>query len=103
MTAVTHLALALGLLGTLGPAVQAQDADPELPGYYRFYKRVGDQAELDAEREFAEARAAGEYAAQHPDLPLAGLALPDAKGLNVSLRRNIGKRNTLLVTFRSWW
>ena len=98
----------LALLAALSaPAVGAQDAAAaqadELPGYYKFYKRTGDQAELEAEHTFAEAMAAGEYAPEHPDTPLAELKLPTPSGSDLRIRRNLGKRNTLLVTFRSWW
>lgn len=111
-------ASALALLTALGaPAAAAQDApapdapaaapelveQDELPGYYQFYKRTGDQAELEAERTFAEAMAAGEYAPEHPDTPLPELKLPTPTGSDLRIRRNLGKRNTLLVTFRSWW
>ena len=104
MSSLPRLALLLGLIGALGADAFAQDRRrEELPGYYQFYKRVGDQAELDAEREFAAARARGDYAIERPDTELESITLPRADGRKVNLRRNYGKRNTLLVTFRSWW
>ena len=103
MSTLPRLALLLSLLGALSGAANAQREEPELPGYYQFYKRVGDQAELDAERQFAEAMAKGEYSIEHPETPLPSLTLTSSQGRKVNLRRNVGKRNTLLVTFRSWW
>ncbi|GJM23366.1 MAG: hypothetical protein DHS20C15_32810 [Planctomycetota bacterium] len=99
--AASSLAL-LAALSSPAAALQAEQVD-ELPGYYQFYKRTGDMAELEAERTFAAAMEAGEYEALHPGTPLVDLALPTANGVDLRIRRNLGKRNTLLVTFRSWW
>ncbi len=85
-------------------ATAATTADDELPGYYRWYKKAGDDPRLPDEVARDRAMEAGddwapkELAHRAPDW-----SFPDGTGRTVPLRVGGDGRQTLVVTFQSWW
>jgi len=89
----------------VGPArAVAAPADEELPGYYRWYKKAGadprlpDEVSRDAAMETGDDWAPRRIAFKAPDW-----SFPDGTGRNVPLRVGGEGRQTLVVTFQSWW
>lgn len=105
------LALIVGALAPAPAALQdgraddgaAGEADAELPGYYRWYKKTGDQTVLPPEAERDGRMQQGELGAETVEFPLPDLSLPDADGNLVGLRDWVGKKNLVLVNYRTWW
>ena len=87
-----------------GPAADtATGPASELPGYYRWYKKSGDQTVLPPEAERDGRMQQGELGAETVEFPLPDLELPDADGNLVGLRDWVGKKNLVLVNYRTWW
>ncbi len=109
-TALLRMLAALALALGMTPDASAQDdrapdesVDAELPGYYRFYKKAGDQTVLPAEARRDGALSDGEPATLKVEYPLPDLALPDVDGTLVGLRDWVGKKNLVIVNYRTWW
>lgn len=84
--------------------LHAQTADDGLPGYYRWYKKAGEDPRLKEESQRDLAMETGsEWAPQSVDRMAPDWSFPDAAGKLVPLRIGGEGRNTLVVTFQSWW
>ena len=106
LPALPTLATAALGVALLAPPGLAHTHAPgeELPGYYQWYKRSGDLTRLDQEVERDRAMVAGDTWApvkvgrQAPDW-----SFPAPDGTQVPLRVGGEGRQTLVVTFQSWW
>ncbi len=89
---------------TLGANLAAQADGSDLPGYYQWYLKAGHDPRL--AKESARDQAMQEGSDWDPK-SIGRLApdwsFPDAKGQLVPLRVGGEGRNTLVVTFQSWW
>ncbi len=74
-----------------------------LPGYYEFFMKAGKLTRIAQEEARDERISAGELAPVRVRKPLPDVALPLPSGEQLSLRSYVGKRNLVLVSFRSWW
>ena len=90
-------------LALTGPLL-AQASDTELPGYYRWYMKAGTDPRLEDESQRDFAMEVGEdWAPRAVDRMAPDWSFPDAEGKLVPLRVGGEGRNTLVVTFQSWW
>lgn len=98
--------LALTLIICLAVPLAAADPVEEvegLPNYYQFFMKEGGQVVIEAERERDEQIEAGVVAPVTVGEPLKDFSLPDGFGNVIGLRDFVGKKNVVLVTFRTWW
>ena len=100
---VAGLALVVPALGAAEPPIPAP-ADEELPGYYRWYKKAGEDPRLPDEVARDRAMEAGDdWAPQELAHRAPDWSFPDGTGRTVPLRVGGEGRQTLVVTFQSWW
>ena len=75
----------------------------ELPGYYEFYMKTGGQRTLRQERARDLRIEAGEIRPVAVNKPLPHLSLPLSTGENLDFLGFKGKKNLVIVSYRSWW
>ena len=75
----------------------------ELPGYYEFYMKAGRQETLRQERARDRQIEAGELRPVAVNRPLPPLSLPLPNGEQLDFADFKGKKNLVLVSYRSWW
>jgi hypothetical protein len=98
----TATALLTGL--ALTAPLMAQVSETGLPGYYRWYKKAGSETRIEDESARDRAMETGQdWEPQSIDRMAPDWSFPDAMGNLVPLRVGGEGRNTLVVTFQSWW
>ncbi len=75
----------------------------ELPGYYEFYMKTGKQETLRQERARDRQIEAGELVPVRMNVRLPALSLPLPTGEQLDLQDYEGKKNLVIVSYRSWW
>ncbi len=75
----------------------------ELPGYYEFYMKTGGLRTLRQERARDRRIEAGEIRPVAVNKPLPHLSLPLSTGENLDFLDFKGKKNLVIVSYRSWW
>ena len=89
------------------PAEQAYAADPPeadaLPGYYEFFMKTGRLVRITQEVERDDRIAAGELQPVRVKTQLPDMTFPLASGEQIRLHDYKGRKNLVIVSFRSWW
>ena len=75
----------------------------ELPGYYEFFMKAGQQKRIEAEVKRDEEIRKGELEPVAVDRPALDLQLPDGYEHHFGPRDFIGEKNLVLITGRAWW
>ena len=96
---LTALLLGIAAGGTVRGAEPPQ-AD-RLPGYYEFFMKSGRRVRIEQEVQRDEKIAAGEIRPISVNKPLPDISLPLASGGKVRFRNYRGRRNLVIVSFRS--
>ena len=100
MTPTKILALCLSLSPL---AAQESTTIDQLPGYYEFFMKTGRQVQIRAEKSRDEKIDEGELYPEAVEKPLPDLTLPSATGGDLRLLDYKGRKNLMIVSFRSWW
>ncbi len=98
--------LAAVLLGIAagGPVRGAEPPQAgRLPGYYEFFMKSGRRVRIKQEEQRDKKIAAGEIKPISVSKPLPDISLPLASGKKVRFRYYRGRKNLVIVSFRSWW
>ncbi len=82
---------------------EEDSAPQELPGYYEFFLKAGQQERIEAEEKRDEEIRAGQLEPVAVDRPALDLRLPDGYERFFGPRDFIGKKNLVLITGRAWW
>jgi hypothetical protein len=94
----------LGLALSLAPlAAQESVIIDELPGYYEFFMKTGDQQQIRAEVRRNARIEAGELRPVTVDTAMPDFVLPLSTGGDLRFSDYKGKKNLMVVSFRSWW
>ena len=100
----------VNLLAQQGEATDAKASRPlreviihELPGFYEFYMKTGAQETLRQERSRDRQIEAGELVPIRMNEPLPPLSLPLPNGEQLDFLDYKGKKNLVIVSYRSWW
>ncbi len=97
------LGLSLGPAGIGSLAAQEPVIIDELPGYYEFFMKAGKLVQLDAEEKRNLQIDGGELFPESVEIDLPDLTLPLAEGGDLRFLDFKGKKNLMVVSFRSWW
>ena len=76
---------------------------PELPGFYQFYLKAGGMKLLRPEAQRNRLVESGSLKPIKLDKPAPDIALPRSGGGEYRVRGLVGRKNLLVVTFRTWW
>lgn len=101
ITSILALLLAPGL-GLAGDDAAPRRAE-DLPGYYEFFMKSGRQVRIKAEEARDTKIEAGALKPEALNEALPDLRLPRSSGAALALRSFKGKKNLVVVSFRSWW
>lgn len=94
--------LALGL--SLSPlAAQQSTTIEQLPGYYEFFMKTGRAVQIRAEKKRDAKIEEGELYPESVERQLPDLVLPEVSGGDLRFLDYKGKKNLMVVSFRSWW
>ncbi|MHC5065247.1 MAG: hypothetical protein ACYTG5_14870 [Planctomycetota bacterium] len=96
------LGLGLSLLPASLPA-QEQVIIDELPGYYEFFMKAGKLAQIEAEEQRNAKIEEGELFPESVEIDLPDFNLPLAEGGELRFLDFKGRKNLMVVSFRSWW
>ena len=100
MTPTSVLALGLSLSSL---AAQQSITNDNLPGYYEFFMKTGRAVQIRAERNRDAKIEAGELYPVSMESQLRDLVLPEVSGGDLRFLDYKGKKNLMVVSFRSWW
>lgn len=74
-----------------------------LPGYYEFFMKSGRKVRIQQEVQRDRKIDAGEIRPIIVNKPLPDMSLPLASGKKLRFRNYRGRKNLVIVSFRSWW
>lgn len=99
------LFLVLLIITAFAQSVHAADPGEarSLPGYYQFFMKMGGQVRIQDEVKRDEEIDSGSITPQTMKMKMPSLALPLASGKKIKFSDYVGKKNVVVVSFRSWW
>jgi hypothetical protein len=89
--------------GLLAQEEQREVILDELPSYYEFYMKTGQQEILRQERARDQQIDAGALQPIEVNQPLPALSLPLPNGETLDFLDYKGRKNLVIVSYRSWW
>ncbi len=100
----SSLRTSLGLALSLAPlAAQESVIIDELPGYYEFFMKTGDQQQIRAEVRRNARIEDGDLVPVAVETAMSDFVLPRPSGEELRFSDYRGKKNLMVVSFRSWW
>ena len=100
----SSLRTSLGLALSLAPlAAQESVIIDELPGYYEFFMKTGDQQQIRAEVRRNARIEDGDLVPVAVETAMPDFVLPRPSGEELRFSDYRGKKNLMVVSFRSWW